>query len=236
MHGTDPSRSDPFARQLVHDLRHVLRAIQGSAEMGLLELRADDRAASELTRILSATEHAQALTGEILALGTKPALRALDLAQHLRERAPLLEGAACRGGQLGLRIDLPQAWVRAAPTHLDRLLLNLVGHACRSCGPLGQALVHLGRRAIDSARACCLGLRAGVYVCVSVLDDGAGVPEDEQESSLGLEPGARAGATGQDLGLTICRDLAQQMHGAIELESPPSRGACWRLWLPERLP
>jgi CheY-like chemotaxis protein len=74
--------------------------------------------------------------------------------------------------------------------------------------------------------------RAGLIY--SVKDSGPGIAVDQQQSLFQryaqTEGGRRAGGSG--LGLAICRELAELMHGRVELDSAPGQGSEFRLVLP----
>ncbi len=103
-----------------------------------------------------------------------------------------------------------------------QVLLNLLDNAIKyspSGGRIEVALVVAGDR-----------LR------FSVQDQGLGIPVGEQERIFDkfyrLDPDQRRGIGGTGLGLYICRELVQSMHGSIWVESETGTGTTFAFELP----
>jgi two-component system phosphate regulon sensor histidine kinase PhoR len=103
-----------------------------------------------------------------------------------------------------------------------QVLLNLVDNAIKyspSGGRIEVALAVVGDR-----------LR------FSVQDQGLGIPVGEQERIFDkfyrLDPDQRRGIGGTGLGLYICRELVQSMHGSIWVESETGKGTTFAFELP----
>ena len=69
-----------------------------------------------------------------------------------------------------------------------------------------------------------------------VVDDGLGVPADEQhrifEKFYRLDPNMTQGIGGTGLGLYICSELVERMGGRIWLESEEGKGSTFYFELP----
>ena len=78
--------------------------------------------------------------------------------------------------------------------------------------------------------------RRGEELVVSVVDDGPGIPRDQQEAIF--ERFSRlpttASVAGSGLGLFIARSLVEAQGGRITVESEPGAGAAFRFSLPAR--
>jgi len=78
----------------------------------------------------------------------------------------------------------------------------------------------------------------GAWVAAEVVDNGPGIPPEEQLMIFGRFFRGRAsratGATGTGLGLAICREIIDLHGGRIALESEgiPGKGARFTVWLP----
>lgn len=109
-------------------------------------------------------------------------------------------------------------WLEVDGTRLRQILFNLVGNAIKFTA---QGEVRL--------RVQWMGdIGASQRVRVEVADSGVGIAPERQESVF--EPFAQAALSttrlygGTGLGLGICRQLAQQMGGSLQLHSVPGQG------------
>lgn len=70
----------------------------------------------------------------------------------------------------------------------------------------------------------------------AVSDQGIGIPAPKQhlifEKFYRAEPDMDHGISGTGLGLYICRELIQRMHGTISVTSEPGRGSTFTIRLP----
>ena len=111
--------------------------------------------------------------------------------------------------------------VRADPTRLRQVLLNLVGNALKYNRPGGWVRLRLA--AHDG------------QVAVHVQDNGVGIAADELP--MLFDPFWRSAETqqrrdGAGIGLAIAQSLVQAMGGRIEVQSTPGAGSLFSVWLP----
>jgi two-component system, NtrC family, sensor kinase len=112
--------------------------------------------------------------------------------------------------------ELPR--VRCHPDRLNQVWMNLAHNAIQAM-PEGGALVI--RTASD-----------GTDVTVSFEDTGIGMPPEILTRIF--EPGftTKAGRVGMGLGLLISRQVIEQHHGRIDVDSEPGRGTTFTIVLP----
>ena len=103
--------------------------------------------------------------------------------------------------------------------------------------PLRQALVALLRNAFDAStpgQRVAMRVEQGAGLRVEVTDSGRGM--DDVEASRAVEPffTTKPAGAGLGLGLFLVRAFADQMGGALRLQSNPGRGTSAILELPAR--
>ena len=121
--------------------------------------------------------------------------------------------------------DLPEI-IRGDQLRFKQILLNLLGNAIKFTeqGNIGVVVQLLEQQQLK------------LLVRISVNDTGIGMTDEEQKkvfapfSQADCSTTRRFGGTG--LGLTICRQLAELMGGAISVESVPGRGSSFYFDLP----
>jgi PAS domain S-box-containing protein len=225
-----------FLANMSHEIRTPLTAIMGYAELLLddLQLAADAEGRQRtLETIRTAGQHLLTVIDDILDLSKIEAGRMdceqveFALPDCIAGILALLEPRARAKGirlELELETALP-ARIRADPTRIRQVLLNLVGNAVKFTS-LGSVRV----------RAALLGGERPT-LRFDVEDRGPGIAPDRVErlfESFAQADGSttrRFGGTG--LGLAISRRLARLMGGDVELcSSEPGRGCLFRFQVP----
>ncbi len=219
-----------FVATVSHELRTPLTSIAGA--LGLLaggafgELPAPAR---DMLRI--AEQNGKRLSQLINDLLDMDKLLAGEMRFVLQDvdLIPLLDQAlsANAGYAAPFRVQLRRrdgapVHVRADPMRLMQVLANLLSNACKHSPPGG--VVELGHE------------RVGEQIEISVVDQGAGIPQAFRsrifEKFSQAETGNQRSHSGTGLGLVICKQLITRMHGEIGFESEEGKGA--RFWV--RLP
>ncbi|WP_298222703.1 sensor histidine kinase KdpD [Acidocella sp.] len=198
---------------LSHDLRTPLTAIRGAAEtLSTMGGQLDPATRADL---LAAIIQDTARMGKFLANITDMARAESGVLDIRRERLALeavAEAAIARTpGALytALNIAPDATHVRADPGLLEQVLVNLLDNAVKYSPP--------GSRISISAQ------RKGNYVCLSVADEGVGIPNADLETVFDSFFRANRGdrvAPGTGLGLAIAKAFTEAMGGRISAQSP----------------
>jgi signal transduction histidine kinase len=218
-----------FISSMSHELRTPLNAILGfshilsSATLPSTPAQKREFAA----HILKSSKHLLALINEILDLakvesGTMELdLQTVPLQELIRECTALIEPlCAARGVRLDALAPTGLG-VRADPTRLKQILLNLLSNAAKYNREHGSVALQCRR--------------IGARVRVSVFDTGPGLRPDQIAglfqpfNRLGQEGGSEEG-TG--IGLVVTRRLVELMGGAIGAASEPGEGSEFWIDLP----
>ncbi len=134
----------------------------------------------------------------------------VDVNQVVRETVPFFQGAAARRGiatVLDLAPDLPP--VRFSRHDLHHIVLNLVNNSLEAMAEEGSRVEISTRRSGDG--------EARLAALLIVADDGPGIPPELLDKVQ--EPFFSTKHGGVGLGLAICRSLAWQNGGALEITS-----------------
>jgi len=221
-----------FLANMSHEIRTPMNGIIGMAELSRNFTRAEDLKDC-IDTISSSADHLMVLLNDILDLSKIEAGR-LELEEIpfqprkvLSDVLGLLDSRArLKGLELSGSVD-PQlpAVLRGDPHRIQQILLNIAGNALKFTEQ-GQVRIFLKLASEEDRR---VGL-----LCM-VTDSGIGVAADKQDQlfeSFTQADGSttrRYGGTG--LGLTISRQLVEQMGGVIWIDSKEGEGSSFRFTL-----
>lgn len=217
-----------FVMAASHELRTPLTSLGMSIDL-LAEHASEMLGRSERELLFTAQEEVhrmKALVNDLLNLSKLEtgkielefeSIGAGDLFEHVRQ---VFHGQMeMKGIHLEIeRVDeLPV--IRADATKITWVLTNLISNALRYVDEGGHIRL--------SAR------KTGVFLHLSVQDDGQGIPAEYQDrifQKFVQVKGRHSGGTG--LGLAICREIVRAHGGTIWVESEPSRGSTFTFTIP----
>ena len=130
-----------LAGGVAHDFNNLLTVITGRAALLLMELPADDPKRRDIDLITQTADRASALTRQLLALSRKQVLqpRILDLNELVESLEPILQRLIGEHIELHVLPAAGAAAVKADPTQIEQVLLNLTVNA-RDAMPAGGTL------------------------------------------------------------------------------------------------
>jgi two-component system cell cycle sensor histidine kinase/response regulator CckA len=224
-----------LAGGIAHDFNNLLTAINGFAELSLPLVETGSALHENLGEIRKAGERAAALTRQLLAYSRKQILSAkiLDLNAAVEHAYGMLSRII--GEDMHLRVlpgrDL--GMVRADPTQLDQVLLNLVINA-RDAMPGGGAITLATETVELDEKAVLLHpeMVPGRYVLLAVSDTGMGM--DRGVMARIFEPffTTKEFGKGSGMGLPMVQGIVKQSGGFILVESEPGKGSTFKVYLP----
>ena len=218
------------AAGVAHDFNNVLSVIQGWTDILRHESKLDDLGREGVTEIESAAEQAGAISQQLMLFGGRRQLDPVlvtvkDAIDEARRLAPQCEGRR-------FSVDVPDSvpMIRGDRPMLVAALQNLMINACDATRPDGSIQIKAEYSTFEGEQLGSLDVDAGEYVVISVIDDGVGIPIEEQEHIF--EPFFTTKDHGNGLGLPSVHGFARQSGGAVTIESAPGRGTTIRLILP----
>ncbi len=224
-----------LAGSIAHDFNNLLAVIAGNLE--LIERRSDDDNILALVRpALNAAEAGAAFNRRLLSLGGKHRVepKPLVVNERIRDARILLECSL--GAQIKTRYDLAEGlWPSIVDAgEIDSALLNLVINS-RDAMPQGGEIVIQTRNVaidVDAASRSGKNARAGDYICISVIDHGAGMRKEVMERAMEPFFTTKPQGSGTGLGLSSVRNFVTQAGGFVTIESGERSGTTVSLYLP----
>jgi signal transduction histidine kinase len=224
-----------FLANMSHELRTPLNAIIGYSEMLQEEAEQQGRAAdfvTDLQKIHSAGKHLLALIDDILDLSAIEAGK-MDLQTETFEPAPLVQEvveavrslAQKNGNNLVVTVAADLGGMRADPTKVRQVLLNLLSNACK--------FTERGTVSLEVTRAPSGGVD---WITMRVTDTGIGMTPEQLRTLFRpftqVDPSFTRKYGGSGLGLAISRHFSDMMGGDVTVESQAGRGTTVTFRLP----
>ena len=228
LHAHRLSSVGELASSIAHEFNNILTTIINSAKLGMRNPEAADKQQA-FERIVKAGQRAAVIAGGMLGFARKGGThrQLCDIARLVEEVLILTDKDLSKHRvQVETRfLARPTAWV--VPGQIEQILVNLVINA-RQAMPAG------GRLKIEVREN-----PAGDTVEVKVADTGVGIPPDQLrlifEPFFTTKQPDEYGRGGTGLGLSVCRQIIEQHHGRIRVESVVGKGSAFTLKLPKRL-
>jgi PAS domain S-box-containing protein len=221
-----------LAGGIAHDFNNILLAISGNNGLALEDLPMDHPARPSLLEIERASRRAADLVRRILAFSRKeePRSETLYLQPVIEEALKLLRPTL--PAQIELRAsfaaDVPATICDATQVH--QILLNLSTNAAHAIGERpGNIEIELKTATITPEHSTDL-LRAGIYACLHVCDDGCGMTRQTLDRIF--DPFFTTKPTGTGLGLSVVHGIMKAHGGAVTVYSELGHGTSFKLYFP----
>ncbi|WP_052501711.1 ATP-binding protein [Thiomicrospira microaerophila] len=224
------AKSD-FLSSMSHELRTPLNAIIGYAQ--LLEIaQLEPKHLKQVNTILSSSKHLLALINDILDFAKLESgkiqfdLKPYVVADLVNEALTLIKPMAQQQGiQLKVEPLATNLFIQVDRLRIKQVMVNILSNAIKYNKAAGSVCVgcqQISKHKID-------------YWMLTISDSGVGIAEKDLEKLF--EPFNRLGHEGSTIqgtgiGLSITKDLVEQMHGWLEVDSVEGEGTSVHLFFP----
>ncbi len=222
-----------FAGGISHDFNNLLAVIITHAEFIESDSREEAQRADGKA-IRDAARRAAELTQRLLSFGRREMIkpRVVELRQVIADTEKILRRTLGEHIQLSSELAAEKCRVRADPTQIEQVLLNLAVNARHAMPQGGKLQLRSENAEIDANTAKLEGIAAGTYVVLQVSDTGCGMPPEVQARVFEPFFTTRPKGEGTGLGLSTVYGIVRQAGGAISLQSQPGLGTSFRILLP----
>jgi len=224
-----------LAAGVAHDFNNLLTIIQGNADLMLMDTPADAPQTDFLKQIFDASDRAANLTRQLLLFSRKQVAQptGMDLNEAIRNLFKMLRRILGEHITLEFNYSSAPAHLHADPGMMEQVVMNLAVNA-RDAMPIG------GRLRIDTSisqftPAMCKrmpGAREGTYVCLSVSDQGCGIPQENLQRIFEPFFTTKEVGKGTGLGLATVYGIVKQHEGWIDVASQVGQGTVFSVYLP----
>ena len=226
-----------LAGGIAHDFNNLLTGVLGNASLARMDVPSSSPAAQPLSQIETTAHRAAELCQQMLAYAGKGKFvtTQLDLSTLVEEMAQLLEVSISKTAVLKLDLARNLPAVRADPTQIRQVTMNLITNASDAMGD-GSGVIAITTGTMNCDRQYLntthLGeeLKDGTYVFLEVRDTGCGMDQETQAKMF--DPFFSTKFTGRGLGMAATLGIVRGHHGAIKIYSELGSGTTTKVLLP----
>ncbi len=224
-----------LAGGIAHDFNNILAAILGYVELTLLDTAPETKSRWQLEQVRAAAHRARDLVRQILTFSRRNGQerKLTDIVPLLKEGLKMMRASLPTTIEIRSDLDASGALLLADATQIHQVIVNLcanAGHAMEISG--GILEVRLRPVTINPLAAQTKGLAPGRFLELMVSDTGYGIQPDHLGRIFDPYFTTKTQGKGTGMGLAVVHGIVKSHGGAIQVESPPGQGACFRVLLP----
>jgi PAS domain S-box-containing protein len=226
-----------FAGGIAHDFHNFLMVMRGFAELIGDQSKGNADVADNVQEILRAADSALGLVNQILAFSRRQVLNReiIDLNQTIRGMQKFLQQLVGEFVRVELDLDSAPLRVKADPTGLEQIVMNLSTNARDAMGRKGALIIRTRRLLPDDLfRAAHPWAGTAPYVQLTIRDTGVGMEPGMAERIFEPFFTTKQLGRGTGLGLAVVYGLVQQQAGSIEVDTAIGKGTAFHIYLPEQ--
>lgn len=225
-----------LAGGIAHDFNNLLTAILGYSNLLLADLSEDSPLRSDIVGIKRASERAATLTRQLLAFSRQQVLKPelLNLNNIVANMGEMLHRLIGEDIELVTLHGAESAWVKADPSQIEQVIINLVVNARDAMPQGGKLIIETNQVELDETYTRShIGVKPGRYVLLAISDTGQGMDTETQARIFDPFFTTKEQGKGTGLGLATVHGIVNQSGGHIWVYSEPGQGTTFRVYLPQ---
>lgn len=224
-----------LAGGVAHDFNNILAVIQMQAGL----LKSSGGLAAEQSGIVDdigiAVERGAALTRQLLLFGRRESFQPgdLDLSNSITTTIKMLRRMLGETIEVQLNLAAQPLLIHADAGMMDQVLMNLAVNARDAMLNGGQLVIETSGVELDEFAIAQSALaRPGSFACLSISDNGSGIPPEVLPRIFEPFFTTKDAGKGTGLGLATVFGIVQQHQGWINVYSEVGQGTTFRIYLP----
>lgn len=224
-----------LAGGIAHDFNNLLTVIIGNVELMTRELSPGDDLREQTEEVSKAARRAASLTRQLLAFGRKQMMvpEVLTFNTVVCDMSNMLRRLVGESIELETRLEPELDWVKADPSQLELVLVNLAVNARDAMPAGGRLTIETANQRLDpSFSDGDYDVVEGPYAMLAVTDTGRGISTEDQSRIFEPFFTTKEIGKGTGLGLSTVYGIVKQSGGYIWVDSEPDKGTRFRIYLP----
>ncbi len=218
-----------LASGLAHDFNNLLTGIITNLFMAKTALPINSETYNLVTNAEKAAFRASSLTKQLLSFARDNATPNREVSS-LKELIEESVGFYLSGSKCDYRLNLDDQlyMVEIDRGQIDQVLNNIIVNADQSMPHGGTITVRAQN--VELQKNANIPLKPGKYVCISVSDDGIGIPHENLHRIF--DPYFTTRQHGNGLGLSSAYSIVLKHNGYITVQSEINKGSTFNIYLP----
>jgi nitrogen-specific signal transduction histidine kinase/CheY-like chemotaxis protein len=224
-----------LAGGVAHDFNNLLQAIQGYAELLLLEKKKESREANRLREIQRAAGRGAELTKQLLTFSRRveSKLRPTDLNKEVEQVCRLLERTLPKMIEINTDLEDELQIVKVDSGQIEQILMNLAVNARDAMPEGGRLSLRTANVRLDEEfQRRHPEVPSGDYVVLSASDTGCGIDPEVLPHVFDPFFTTKEVGKGTGLGLAMVYGIVKSHGGYVFCNSALGRGTRFDIYLP----
>ncbi|ATX82138.1 PAS domain S-box-containing protein [Mariprofundus ferrinatatus] len=222
---------------IAHDFNNMLAAIQGNVYLAKMQLRDHPQLGDRLRNIEKLGNRAAEMVQQLLTFARKDSVtkRVFSLNPFMKEGFKLAKTLIPENIDHQTSICSEPLRIEGDATQLQQVLMNLLTNAVDAVAEVPNPAIQCSLTPFCADPAFLKKhptLTGNRFACISVADNGHGIPEDQLSNIFEPFYTTKEVGKGTGLGLAMLYGAVQTHDGAIEVESKVNGGSLFRIFLP----
>ncbi len=225
-----------LAGGIAHDFNNILGAIVNIGLLARMRLEPAEKTYKDIGQILDAAERGKNLVRQILTFSrrTDEQIQPLQLATIIKETLKMLRASLPTTISIDQNITAPNLMIKADPTQLHQVLINLCTNAADSMRETGGSLSVTLQAANfgGSVTPPHPNLLPGTYAELIVCDTGQGIKTEIAHRIFEPFFTTKPPGKGTGMGLAMVHGIVDQIGGVIFFRPQEGGGTCFHVCFP----
>jgi len=230
-----------LAGGLAHDFNNILTAINGYAELVIMNLKENDQNYKRLQNIRKGGKQAENLVKKLLAFSRKQIIetKVCSINYIVKELDSIFRKVVTEDIQLKVELKNGLNYIKADPVQIQQIMVNLIanaGYAIKQMKNIAQEkLISISTDEILADEKFVNEhpeTKLGKYIRITVEDTGIGINKETLTKIFDPFFTTKKEGEGTGLGLSTVYGIVKQNNGTIFVNSSPGKGTCFEIYWP----